>query len=97
MTNLYRPEQSTRKCRECDEVSATTEMKLKGRECEDEDESRSRGQRSNGRGTYDRDQPPIIVLADRESGMTYTIPARNVDQPTTELILGVNAFIIGDC
>jgi transposase-like protein len=69
---------------ELDEVYATAGMK--GRE---RDTSRSPGQQSRGRGTYESDQPPIIVCADRDSETTYTFPATNADQSTIKVILGV--------
>jgi transposase-like protein len=69
---------------EIDEVYATA-----GRKGHERDASRSRGLRSRGRGTYESDQPPILVIADRDSGDRYTIPVTNADSSTIKVILGV--------
>ena len=58
---------------------------LKGRERDRP--SRSRGLSARGRGTYDRDKPPVFILADRGTGNRYAIPAKAADESTIRLLL----------
>ena len=39
------------------------------------------------RGSYERDKPPVFVLADRGTGQWYVIPAKSADEPTVRLLL----------
>ena len=58
---------------------------LKGRDCDGP--SRSRCLSTRGRGTYAEDQPPVFILADRESGDQYVIPAKAANESTIRLLL----------
>ena len=58
---------------------------LKGRERDRP--SRSRGLSTRGRGTYDKDKPPVFILADRGTGERYVIPAKAADESTIRLLL----------
>ena len=58
---------------------------LKGRERDQP--SRSRGLSTRGRGTYDKDKPPVFILADRGTGERYVIPAKTADESTIRLLL----------
>ncbi len=58
---------------------------LKGRERDQP--SRSRGLSTRGRGTYDKDKPPVFILADRGTGERYVIPAKAADESTIRLLL----------
>ncbi len=49
--------------------------------------SRSRGLSTRGRGTYDKDKPPVFILADRGTGERYVIPAKAADESTIRLLL----------
>jgi len=58
---------------------------LKGRERDQP--SRSRGLSTRGRGTYEKDKPPVFILADRGTGERYVIPAKAADESTIRLLL----------
>jgi len=58
---------------------------LKGRERDQP--SRSRGLSTRGRGTYDKDKPPVFILADRGTNKRYVIPAKAADESTIRLLL----------
>ena len=58
---------------------------LKGRERDQP--SRSRGLSTRGRGTYDKDKPPVFILADRGTDERYVIPAKAADESTIRLLL----------
>jgi len=49
----------------------------------------SRGLCPHGCGEYETDQAPILVIADRDSGDRYTIPATTADSSTIKVLLGV--------
>jgi len=68
---------------EIDEVYVTAGKK--GRERDRP--SRSRGLSMRGRGSYERDKPPVFILADRGTGQRYVIPAKSVNEPTVRLLL----------
>ena len=53
---------------------------LKGRERDQP--SRSRGLSTRGRGTYDKDKPPVFIMADRGTSERYVIPAKAADEST---------------
>jgi transposase-like protein len=57
----------------------------KGRERDSR--SRSRGLSKRGRGTYERDKPPVFTLVDRGSGQRYVVPAKSADEATVRLLL----------
>ena len=58
---------------------------LKGRERDQP--SRSRGLSTRGRGTYDKDKPPVFILGDHGTGERYVIPAKAADESTIRLLL----------
>ena len=58
---------------------------LKGRERDQP--SRSRGLSTRGRGTYDKDKPPVFIMADRGTSERYVIPAKAADESTIRLLL----------
>ena len=58
---------------------------LKGRERDGW--SRSRGLSTRGRGTYNKDKPPVFILADRGTDERYVIPAKAADESTVRLLL----------
>ena len=58
---------------------------LKGRERDQP--SRSRGLSTRGRGTYNKDKPPVFILADRGTGERHVIPAKDADESTVRLLL----------
>ncbi|ELZ39610.1 IS1595 family transposase [Halorubrum tebenquichense] len=58
---------------------------LKGRERDGP--SRSRGLSTRGRGTYAEDKPPVFVLADRDSGERYVVPAKTATESRIRLLL----------
>jgi len=58
---------------------------LKGRERDQP--SRSRGLFTRGRGTYDKDKPPVFMLAYRGTDERYVIPAKAADESTIRLLL----------
>jgi len=45
------------------------------------------GLSTRGRGTYDKDKPPVFILADRGTGERYVIPAKTADESTIRLLL----------
>ncbi len=49
--------------------------------------SRSRGLSTRGRGTYDKDKPPVFILADYGTGKRYVIPAKAANKSTIRLLL----------
>jgi len=69
---------------EIDEVYVTAG--LKGRERDQE--PRSRGLSKRGRGSYDKDKPPVFTLVDRGSGQRYVVPSKSADESTVQLLLG---------
>ncbi|MFB6148959.1 MAG: IS1595 family transposase [Halobacteriales archaeon] len=77
---------------EIDEVYVTAG--LKGRERDQASRSRALSQR--GRGTYDSDKVPVLIVTDRQSGNSYTIPAKHADSSTIKLILGVEDYTEDD-
>jgi transposase-like protein len=68
---------------EIDEVYVTAGRK--GRERDGR--SRSRGLSTRGRGTYEGDKPPVVILVDRGTDQRYVIPAKIVDESTIRLLL----------
>jgi len=52
--------------------------------------SRSRGFSTCGRGTYDKDKPPVFILANRGTGNTYVIPLKAAEKSTIRLLLAVS-------
>ena len=54
---------------------------------ERDNQSRSRGLSKRGRGTIDEDKPPVLVLADRDSGERYVIPSKAATESTIRLLL----------
>ena len=71
---------------EIDEVYVTAGTK--GRERDGR--SRSRGLSMRGRGSYERDKPPVFILADRGTGQRYVTPAKSADEPTVRLLLAAS-------
>ena len=58
---------------------------LKGRERDQP--SSSRGLSTRGRGTYDKDKPPVFILVDRGTDERYVIPAKAANESTIRLLL----------
>jgi len=58
---------------------------IKGRERDQP--SRSRGLSTHGCGTYNKDKPPVFILADRGTGERHVIPAKDADESTVRLLL----------
>ncbi len=58
---------------------------LKGRERDGS--SRSRGLSTPGRGTYNKDKPPMFIVADCGTGEQYVIPAKAAHGSTIRLLL----------
>ena len=52
--------------------------------------SRSRGLSTRGRGTYERDKPPVVILVDRGTNQWYVVPAKTVDESTIRLLLAAS-------
>ena len=52
--------------------------------------SRSRGLSTRGRGTYEEDKPPMIILVDRGTDRRYVVPAETVDESTIRLLLAAS-------
>jgi len=71
---------------EIDEVYVTAGKK--GRERDRR--SRSRGLSTRGRGTYEEDKPPMIILVDRGTDRRYVVPAETVDESTIRLLLAAS-------
>jgi len=68
---------------EIDEIYVTAG--LKGRERGSW--SRSRGLLKRGRGSYDKDKPPVFTLVDHGSGQRYVATAKSADESTVRLLL----------
>ncbi len=58
---------------------------LEGRERDQP--SRSRGLSTRGRGTYDKDKPPVFILVDRGTDERYVVPAKAANESTIRLLL----------
>ncbi len=54
---------------------------LKGRERDQE--PRSRGLSKRGRGSYDKDKPPVFTIVGRGSDQRYVVPAKSADETYT--------------
>jgi transposase-like protein len=68
---------------EIDELYVKAGLKGRERDCP----SRSRGLSTRGWGTYERDKPPMFILADLGSGNRYVLPAKAADESTIRLLL----------
>jgi len=49
--------------------------------------SRSRGLSTRGRGVYNKDKPPVFILADRGTAERHVIPVKAADESTIRLLL----------
>jgi len=70
---------------EIDEFYVKAGLKGRERDCW----SRSRGLSTRGRGTFAEDKPPIFILADRDSGERYVVPAKTATESRIRLLLAV--------
>ena len=71
---------------EIDEVYVTAGTK--GRERDGR--SRSRGLSTRGRGIYEGDKPPVVILVDRGTDQRYVVPAKTVDESTNSYWLAAS-------
>ncbi len=68
---------------EIDELYVKAGLKSRGRD----QPSRSRRLSTRGRETYNKDKPPVFILANRGTGERHVIPAKDADESTVRLVL----------